>query len=72
MDELHDLFQERLARLEQGEPLEACLAGLPEEEASLLKMAAQLSTVNYPEQASGSILTQRIKLLRATRAAKEK
>jgi hypothetical protein len=69
MDELHDLFQERLARLEQGEPLEACLAGLPEEEASLLKMAAQLSTVSYPEQATDSVLAQRIKLLRA---AKEK
>ena len=72
MDTLHDLFQERLARLEQGEPLEACLAGLPEEEASLLKMAAQLSTVNYPEQASDSVLAQRMKLLRATRVAKEK
>ncbi len=69
MDELHDLFHERLARLEQGELLEACLAGLPEEEASLLKMAAQLSTVNYPEQASDSALAQRTKLLRA---AKEK
>ncbi|MBI3243973.1 MAG: FecR domain-containing protein [Chloroflexi bacterium] len=72
MDELHDLFQERLARLEQGEPLEACLAGLPEEEASLLKMAAQLSTVNYPEQASDSALAQRTKLLQAARVAKEK
>ncbi len=67
MDELHDLFQERLARLERGEPLEACLAGLPEEEASLLKMAAQLSTVDYPEQASDSIAVQRAKLLRAAK-----
>jgi hypothetical protein len=67
MDELHDLFQERLARLERGEPLEACLAGLPEEEASLLKMAAQLSAVNYPEQASDSVLAQRAKLLRAAK-----
>ncbi len=72
MDELHDLFQERLARLEQGEPLEACLAGLPEEEASLLKVAAQLSAVNYPEQASDSVLAQRTKLLQTARSAKEK
>lgn len=54
MAQLDDLLEERLARLEAGEPLEACLAGLPEEEAILLKKAALLralpETHTVPEQ----------------------
>jgi ferric-dicitrate binding protein FerR (iron transport regulator) len=38
-------LQERLARLEAGEPLEACLAGLPEDEALPLRNAAALRTI---------------------------
>lgn len=67
MEELHDVFQERLARLEAGEPLEACLAGLPENEAALLKMAARLSAINYPEWTAESVVAQRAKLLRAAK-----
>lgn len=54
MAQLDDLLEERLARLEAGEPLEACLAGLPDEEAILLKKAALLralpETGTVPEQ----------------------
>jgi hypothetical protein len=42
MDPLDDLLAERLTRLEAGEPLELCLAGLPEGEALLLKKASAL------------------------------
>ncbi|MCB9422127.1 MAG: FecR domain-containing protein [Ardenticatenaceae bacterium] len=42
MNELEERLQERLARLEAGEPLAACLAGLPEDEAALLTLAADL------------------------------
>jgi hypothetical protein len=36
MNELEERLQERLERLEAGEPLAVCLPGLPVEEAELL------------------------------------
>ncbi len=65
-----DLLQERLTRLEAGEPLEACLAGLPEEIADLLKMAAALRSISYPSRAAASAAEQREHLLRAAQERK--
>ena len=46
-----ELLQTRLERLEAGKPLGACLAGLPEDEADLLTLAARLGEVQYPVRA---------------------
>ncbi|MEJ2746615.1 MAG: DUF5666 domain-containing protein [Anaerolineae bacterium] len=42
MNESEERLQERLERWEAGEPLADCLAGLPEDEAALLTLAAAL------------------------------
>jgi len=63
MDPLDDLLQERLARLEAGEPLEVCLAGLPEEEVKLMRKAALLHSIADTAPASEGIAAQRRELL---------
>jgi len=63
MRELEDLFQERLERLEAGEPLELCLEGLPEQEADLLKFAAMLRQAPFPERDPAYATSQRSSLL---------
>jgi len=60
-----DLLQERLARLENGESLEACLAGLPEEASGLLKIAAMFHSVRFPSRTAEGVAAQRANLLRA-------
>ena len=47
MNDFADLLQEHLERLEAGEPLGTCLEGLPEEEATLLQIAASLRELPY-------------------------
>ena len=70
MKELEDLFQEKMEQVEAGEPLEACLAGLPAEDAELLRLAAMLRDVPYPQRDSEVVINQRAGLLRT--AIKEK
>ncbi|MEK6575946.1 MAG: hypothetical protein AABZ58_16670, partial [Chloroflexota bacterium] len=72
MDNIQDLLQDRLARLENGEPLEACIVGLPEEEAELLRMANLLRSVDYPAPLPAAIAAQRAKVLEAARATKSR
>lgn len=62
-----DMLQQRLARLEAGESLEACLAGLPGEDADLLRVAAALGSIPYPSRTAGQVAAQRANLLRAAR-----
>jgi len=62
-------LEEYLARLESGESLEACLAGLPEEEAALLKKAVTLNAIAESAPMPKGLADQRRKLLQA---AKEK
>lgn len=50
--------------------MEACLAGLPENEAALLKMVATLSKVDYPEREAGRVAAQRAKLLDAAKESR--
>jgi len=56
-------LQRRLEQLEAGVPLERCLSGLSREEADLLKQAAVLQSIEYPERDANSIKAQRKKLL---------
>jgi ferric-dicitrate binding protein FerR (iron transport regulator) len=63
MDVLDDRLEESLARLEAGEPLAACLAGLPEDEALLLSNAAALRTIASTTPPSTRLAEQRRELL---------
>jgi hypothetical protein len=65
MNDPADLLQETLARLEAGEPLEGLLAGLPEAEAGLLRLAATLRALPAAGLAPHIAAAQRRKLLRA-------
>ena len=70
MTEPLDILQERLARLEAGEPLESVLAGLPADEAGLVKMAVSLRTVPQPARSPEVVAAQRQKLLRVAQKDK--
>ncbi len=72
MDNTHDLLQDRLARLENGEPLEGCLTGLPPDEAELLRTAALLRAVDYPAPLPAAVAAHRAKVLEAARATKSR
>ena len=67
-----DRLQDRLARLEAGEPLDALLADLPPEEAELVRMAADLRAVPYPAREVSAVNVQRAQLLRAAQAQQRK
>ena len=64
MNTLDNILEERLARLEGGEPLEVCLADLPEDDALLLKKAALLRTIASTDPLSSKFAEQRRELLR--------
>jgi len=64
MSKLENVFQERLDMLQRGEPLEACVAGLPQDEAELLALAVGLGKVAYPEPSRDVAAAQRAELLR--------
>ncbi|HRQ38069.1 MAG TPA: DUF5666 domain-containing protein [Chloroflexota bacterium] len=51
MDELAELLQERIERLERGEPVDACLPGLPEAEARALRLIADIRAVSLLDAA---------------------
>jgi ferric-dicitrate binding protein FerR (iron transport regulator) len=58
-----ELLQERLEHLEMGGSLEECIAGLSADEAELLKLAAGLREMEYPEQSEDSAAAQRTAVL---------
>ena len=72
MDNIQDLLQDRLPRLENGEPLEGCLTGLPPDEAELLRTAALLRAVDYPAPLPAAVAAHRAKVLEAARATKSR
>ena len=63
MNNPKELLQERLEQLEMGGSLEECLVGLSADEAELLRLAAGLRKVAYPEQSEGSAAAQRAAVL---------
>jgi hypothetical protein len=69
MNDFADLLQEHLERLEAGEPLGNCLEGLPEEEATLLQIAASLRELPYAYVHPMGVARRRTQLLQ--RAIKE-
>jgi len=69
MRDSESLLQERLEWLAAGKSLKVCLADLPEDEADLVRMAAMLCEVQYPERNRDAVAAQRANLLRL--AAKE-
>ena len=64
-----DLLQERLEQLENGAPLSKCLAGLPENEKEMIRVAAALRDVPVPAQASQAVTTQREQVVAMARQA---
>ncbi len=68
MNKLEDLLQERLEQLEAGQPLAVCLAGLPEEEAKLLRLTADLQALTYPLPDRETAVAQRASLQRLTQS----
>jgi hypothetical protein len=68
MDNLDDQLEARLARLEAGEPVEACLDGLPEAEAALVRQAAGLRATPIPAPDPALVARQRREYLRAAAA----
>ena len=63
MESLDNRLEERLARLEGGATLEECLAGLPDDEALLLKKAAVLRSIASTASVSNKFADQRRELL---------
>ncbi|MGB4870965.1 MAG: FecR domain-containing protein, partial [Candidatus Promineifilaceae bacterium] len=63
MTEPEDIFQQRLEKLEAGEPLEACQRGLPLTEAALLELAAGLRAIESPVRTPAELAAQRAQLL---------
>jgi len=70
MSQLDDLLEERLARLEAGEPLEACLAGLPEAQVNSLRKAALLRAVSDADPVADRIAAERRELVRLAKENK--
>ncbi len=68
MNEQDELLQERLARLEAGEPLTTAGADLPEETAVTLNLAAELKEITLPEPDETAVVHHRAAVLRAAQA----
>jgi ferric-dicitrate binding protein FerR (iron transport regulator) len=70
MEILDNRLQERLDRLESGEPLEVCLAGLPEDETQPLRNAAALRTIaSMAAPPSARLADQRRELLQLAKSS---
>jgi hypothetical protein len=67
-----ELIQGRLEQFEMGKPLEECLAGLSADEVELLKLAARLRELSYPEQDGLRSSAQRADVLRLATQEKDK
>ena len=63
MGKREDLFQDKLEQLQSGQPLESCMEGLPEQDAELLALVAQLGKLHYPEPNMNVAAAQRTELL---------
>ena len=70
MVKMDEIFQERLASLESGVPLEQVIAGLPADAASLepaLRMAARVRSHTYPQMTTQAASQQRARMASAAR-----
>lgn len=65
-----ELLSQNLERLESGEPLEACLSGLPRAEAEAVEIVAGLQEVELPSLSPQAVALYRARLLSAARRAR--
>jgi hypothetical protein len=65
MNDVEQVFQERLEQIEEGQPVDVCLEGLPEEEAKALRLIAALRTLSVDDADEESIVVQRSQVLGA-------
>ena len=65
MNDLEQLFQQRIEQLEAGKPLEVCLEELPEKEARALRLIADIRSVSFSEADEESTVEQRAAVLGA-------
>ncbi len=65
MSEHDEQLQERIAQYENGESLEACLLGLPAQDADALHLIASMQTMPIADAAADSIAAQRANVLQA-------
>src|SRR4030043_384086 len=63
MSSPEDILHDRLLRLEEGEPLEACLQGVPPEIKQALEIAYKLRHLEWSGQNIQAVAAQRSKLL---------
>lgn len=63
MNDIEEILQERIERLERGEPVEVCLAGLPEAEARALRLIADIRALALVDAEAESIADQRALVL---------
>jgi hypothetical protein len=71
MSTVENLFQERVERLQSGESIEVCSAGLPEQEAELLALVAGLKELDYPEPEKAAVAAQRAEVLRLAQTERD-
>ncbi|MDJ0755361.1 MAG: DUF5666 domain-containing protein [Ardenticatenaceae bacterium] len=65
MSELEQILQQRIEQLEAGEPLEACLAGLPKQEAEALQLIAAVRSLSVDDADEALVAAQRAEILGA-------
>ncbi|MCL4262923.1 MAG: FecR domain-containing protein [Anaerolineae bacterium] len=63
MNDIEEILQERIERLERGEAVEVCLAGLPEAEARALRLIADIRALALVDAEVASIADQRALVL---------
>ncbi len=68
MSDLAQVLQQRIEQLEAGDPLEVCLAGLPEQETKALQLIAAIHTMSMDDADEKSITAQRADVLKAAAA----
>lgn len=71
MSNLAQVLQQRIEQLEAGEPLEACLAGLPERETKALHLIATIHAMSIDDADEKSIAAQRAAVLQAAATHQE-
>ena len=69
VDEREEIFQARLEQLETGQPVEACLVGLGEEDAAAFRLIASMRAAAYPEQNPALVASYREQALHRARQA---
>ena len=68
MKQAEDYLQELVERLEDGEPVADCFAGLPAEEAEIVQLIDAMRKLPFPEEDEAVVAAQEAKILAAANA----